>query len=191
MTRWVLALVAGAVVACSTPVSKEPPIPNTGDQRVVETNERTYCVRDLAGRHTFTVLVFFSATCPTVTAHDERVERLARAYVARDVGFYAVASEADVTLEQLKVEARRRGYSFPLVWDAGGALARHLDVRYASQAFVLTRDGSIAYAGSVDSDRRFLHADAKPFLRDALDALLSGAEPEPGDARAYGCALSL
>jgi len=160
-------------------------------EQVVESDEGAHGVGELVAQHAFTVFVFFSATCPTVTAHDARLIALWGAYHPRNVAFYAVASEADVTLEQLANERARRGYPFALLWDRGGRLARQLDVRYASQAFVFQRDGGVVYAGSIDSDRRFLHDDAKPYLRDALDALLDGTAPRAADTAAYGCALSL
>lgn len=159
--------------------------------QVVESSEGAHRVGELVAGHAFTVFVFFSATCPTISAHDARLVALWDAYHLRDVAFYAVASEADVTLEQLADERAKRGYPFALLWDRGGRLARQLDVRYASQAFVFDHEGRVTYTGSIDSDRRFLHDDAKPYLRDALDALLDGSAPPSADTAAYGCALSL
>jgi peroxiredoxin len=186
---WTVAV--GSLFACSTPTAAVPAIASVAAQYVVESDEQAHRVGELAARHDLTVLVFYSATCPTVTAHDERLKQLWRDYTARGVGFYLVASEVTVSRTGLMEAAATHRYPFPLVWDAGAGVARDLSVRYASQAFVLTKDASIAYAGSIDSDRRFLHDDAKPYLRDALDALLSGSTPMPADAAAYGCALSL
>lgn len=185
-----LAFALGWLTACSTPAPTNPRGANLTAQ-VVEPNEQTHVVGDLAARHAFTVLMFYSATCPTVTAHDARLKALWSDYHARNIGVYAVASEADITVETLGREASRRGYPFPLVWDAGGRLARQLNVRYASQVVVLGADASVVYAGSIDSDRRFLHDDATPYLRNALDALLRGFAPAKTDGAAYGCALSL
>lgn len=192
--RWLggaLALGIGCLGACAAQRPTDLAATNVAVHDVVETHEQTYRVGDLAARHAFTVLVFFSATCPTVAAHDARLISLWRKYRDRDVGFYVVASESNVTSKQLTHEATKRGYPFPLLQDPEGRLARRLNVRYASQAFVLERDGNVAFAGSIDSDRRFLHRDAKPFLRNALDALLSGSAAPSADTAAFGCALSL
>lgn len=156
---------------------------------LVDSTGRVYRVGDLLTRAPWTIFVFFSATCPTVAAHDERLRRLWKEFEERDVAWFMIASEAETTLMDLAREQNTRGYPFPLLRDEGGALARTLGVRYASQALILDRDGAVAYAGSIDSDRRFLHADAEPYLQRALAALIDGERPSVIDERAYGCAL--
>lgn len=205
MTRWRRAAVAviwctagcattatGATVpALESSTETRPAAHGVATLRVVAENERTHRVGDLVQGHSWTVLFFFSATCPTVTAHDQRLKALWRDFHAQGVGVYAIASESDMTLSALRREAAARGYPFPLLLDPEGRLARELGVRYASQAFVLGRDAEVAYAGSLDSDRRFLHDDAEPYLANALTALQHGRTPNRADAAAYGCALSL
>lgn len=158
---------------------------------VVDPQGGAHSVGALLTRHSWTVLVFFSATCPTVSAHDRRLIELWREFHPRGVGFVMVASERDANLAQLRNESTRRGYPFPLVWDRDGHLAEVLGVRYASQAFVLNRAGEAVYVGSIDSDRRFLHDDATPYLRDAMAAIVMGQQPASPDGAAYGCALAL
>lgn len=158
---------------------------------VVDTQSRTHSVGDLVSTKAWTALVFFSATCPTVSAHDARLIALWDAVRNHDVGLVMVASERDASLAMLRHESASRGYPFPLVWDRNGQLAAVLGVRYASQAFILSRAGEVAYAGSIDSDRRFLHDDATPYLRDAITAVEQGQRPAPADDAAYGCALAL
>lgn len=158
---------------------------------VVDTRGETHSVGALLSVHAWTAFVFFSATCPTVSAHDRRLIALWDAVRSRDVGLVMVASEGDAGVAMIRDESTRRGYPFPLVWDRDGQLAEVLGVRYASQAFILSRGGEVAYAGSIDSDRRFLHEGATPYLRDAIAALVAGQRPAPAGGAAFGCALAL
>jgi peroxiredoxin len=185
-------------VAACAPSSVEP---STPDQATVQPPLTELVLRDLDGKPhrvsallegaPLSVVVFFSATCPCVSAHDERLSELSRQLNAPDVAWFMVASETDTSLAQLQHEQQKRDYPFPLLLDENGALARTLDVRYASQAFILRSDASVVYAGSIDSDRRFLHEDAQPYLQRALLAAIEGRPVPPGEKAAYGCALQL
>lgn len=182
-----------SVLQCATACAVVPAAPPvaTSDLRLLDADSHTHRVSELLTRAPWTVVVFFSATCPTVAAHDQRLIDLWRAYQGKEVAWLMVASESDVTLAALVEEQKHRGYPFPLLWDTDATFARGLGVRYASQAFILDHEGNVAYAGSIDSDRRFLHDDAEPYLKHALDALLAGSAPPRTPSAAYGCALAL
>jgi peroxiredoxin len=142
-----------------------------------------------AGSAQLTVLVFFADHCPCQAAHDARLRDLYALYHPRGVEVLAVDSETGATPERDAAEAAKRGYPFPLVIDHGGALARRLGAVYATETFVLDRSGTVRYHGGIDSDKRRLHEDAIPFLRDALDDLLAERPLRRTESKALGCAL--
>jgi hypothetical protein len=144
---------------------------------------------ELAGDALFTVVTFFSATCPCQAAHDARLRALFDRYRDRGVRFVAVASELDATPERARAEARRRGYTFPIVIDRGGALAARLGAEFATYTVIVDRRGHVRYRGGLDSDRTHLRDDAEHYARDAIDALVAGHEPKVVEAKALGCAL--
>lgn len=184
--------IVSQLAACTrgtpAPTAPEPPLT---DLVLRDLDGNDHRLNALLERAPLSVLVFFSATCPCVTAHDERLSTLARELNAPHVAWYVIASEADATPAQLQREQQKRAYPFPILHDENGALARALDVRYASQAFILRTDWTVVYAGSIDSDRRFLHEDAQPYLQRALHAAIEGRPVPAGDKAAYGCALQL
>ncbi len=144
----------------------------------------------LVERHDWTVLLFYSDTCPTVRAHDTRVNALARRYAERGVGFYWIDSEHDASPERDRESSQRRRYIFPILKDSHARIADALGARYASHAFLLNANGEVVYSGGIDSDRRFLHPEATPYLANALNRVLAGRKPSLGDERALGCALA-
>jgi hypothetical protein len=73
--------------------------------------------------------------------------------------------------------------------DTGGTLARALGAEYATESFVLDGAATVVYHGGLDSDRKQLHEDARPFLRNALDDLLAGKPLRTAESKALGCAL--
>jgi peroxiredoxin len=138
-----------------------------------------------------TVLFFFADHCPTQAAHDARLRALFALYHPRGVEFFAIDAENQATLDHDATEAAKRAYPFPILLDAGGRLARTLGAEYATETFVVDARGVVRYHGGIDSDRRVLHADATPFLRDALDDLLDDRTLRRPEGKTLGCALQI
>jgi hypothetical protein len=143
----------------------------------------------LPARAPWTVLVFYSPTCHCLEQHGARLHALYDAYHARGVQFFMVDSEVRGSPDRDEAEARRRGYPFPIVRDAGATLANELGATYATYSVVLDAAGRIRYDGGIDSDKNHLHEDATPYLQDALDDLLAGRPPRRAEAKTLGCAL--
>jgi peroxiredoxin len=136
-----------------------------------------------------TVLFFTAWNCPCQAVHDARIRDLYAHYHSLGVDVLAIDSEVGGKVERDKEEATRRGYAFPVLVDTGGALARAVGAEYATESFVLDSTGIVRYHGGLDSDRKQLHDDAQPFLRDALDDLLAGKSLRMAESKALGCAL--
>jgi peroxiredoxin len=153
------------------------------------TDGAAYELRTLPARGGLTVLTFFSAHCPCQRLHDPRLVELAGAYQGKGVRFLSVDSEYGSSLEADRREAKQRGYPFPVLRDEGGRLAKLLDVHYATATVIIDSQGHVRYRGGVDTDRRGLHDDAKQYLKNAIDALLSGREPQPREPKTLGCYL--
>jgi peroxiredoxin len=138
-----------------------------------------------------TVLEFFSAHCPCQTAHDARLRGLASTYGAQGIAFRAVSSEASLDRRGEAEEAAKRRYPYPLVHDQGGALARSVGAEYATYTLVVAPDGRVLFRGGIDSDKRDLHDDARPYLGDALADILAGRPVARPEAKTLGCALQV
>jgi hypothetical protein len=136
-----------------------------------------------------TVLVFFSPRCHCLTLHEPRLKELFERYHPRGVDFVMVDSETDGSAERDAQEAVRRGYRFPIVRDPGARLAEALGAQYATYSVVLDAQGRLRYRGGIDTDRSHLHDDAQPYLKDAIEDLLSGRSPRVAEGKTLGCAL--
>lgn len=145
--------------------------------------------RDLVAAAPYTVFVFVSADCPCLDAHLERLREIATAYRARGVQFVAVDSEVGATTERAAAEAARFELPFPVMIDAGAHLANALGAEFATYTVVVDRSGEVHYRGGIDSDKRRLHSDTIPYLRDALDDLLAGKAPRRAEGKTLGCSL--
>jgi hypothetical protein len=179
----VLQVAAGAALPACAPAH----VPQTPDLSLPGSDGRLHSLRESP----LSVLVFFSPSCAYQTAHDARLAALAEAYGPQGVAFFAIDSESTGSLDRDRAEAARRRYPFPILRDDGGVLARAVGARYSTASVVAARDGRVLYEGAIDSDGLHLHADAQPYLRDAIESALAGRPPKVMRSEAPGCALTL
>jgi len=136
-----------------------------------------------------TVFVFFSPHCHCLDAHERRLRALVDAYGPRGVRFLMIDSEAAGSPEADRIEAKRRGYSFPILSDQGAKLADALGAEYATFSVIADANGRIRYRGGLDSDKVNLHDNANFYLQDALTDLLAGRPPRVAEGKTLGCTL--
>jgi len=149
----------------------------------------TVDVRQLAEGARLTVLVFFSAHCNCLDEHQGRLKALYEQYRPRGVEIFMVDSETGASPERDDVEAKTRGYPFPILADPGARLANRLGAQYATYSVVVDTQGRVLYRGGIDSDKSHLSDDATAYLKDALDDALAGRPPRLAEGKALGCAL--
>jgi peroxiredoxin len=158
-------------------------------QKLAASDGSTYAVPAGEDGARLTVFVFSAWHCPCQAAHDLRLRELYARYHGRGIDFFAVDSEVRGSVAEDAAMAKEHGYEFPVLRDSGAGLARALHAEYATESFVIDRQGVVRYHGGLDSDRKKLHDDAIPLLANALDDLLSGNNPRLAESKALGCAL--
>jgi hypothetical protein len=166
-----------------------PPKTATAPEVVLHSDSADAPLDELVHRGRLTVLLFFSAECPVQKAHDARTRELASLYEAKGVTFAAVVSEAGANLAGERDDARRRGLTMPVLEDRGATLADALGVEYSTHVVLLDRDRRVLYSGAVDADRTHLTDTSERYLRDAIEATLSGGPVKQPRVEALGCPL--
>jgi hypothetical protein len=92
----------------------------------------------------------------------------------------------------MKERARVRGYAFPYVVDAGASqLARAFGATHTPEAFLFDSKGALVYHGAIDDNAEDASKVTRRYLRDAIDAVVSGSRPAVAESRAIGCSLKL
>jgi peroxiredoxin len=180
----VLAFLA-ALAGCAGPAG---PV-HLPDAAFAGSDGATHRLGTIAAGARYTVIVFFAAGCPVQRAHDAQLLSIHAAYRPRGVAVIAVDSEAEASVEDDRAEARARRYPFLILSDPEGRAADALGATYAAYAVVVDAGGRVRYRGGIDSAKSHPSPDASPWLRDALDRLLEGREPDPIETTSLGCAL--
>jgi hypothetical protein len=140
----------------------------------------------------FTVVAMVGTTCPLSRKSGPTLAALEKAYSARGVRFVFVDPSPDETPDELRKWKSELGWSGPVVHDPGHRWVSRLGAVTTTEMWVLDPEGTVRYRGAVDDQYAVGASLPKPrqrFLASALDALLSGKDPETAATNAPGCLL--
>ena len=139
------------------------------------------------------VLVQSCNHCPYVQAWDQRLNAVARDYADRGVRVVAInsndaASHPEDSFEEMQKRAAAQGFVFDYLYDEPQAVATELASERTPEVFLFDRSRQLVYHGAID-DSRDEDAVSQHYLRDALDAVLSGQEPVLSETPPVGCTV--
>jgi peroxiredoxin len=139
------------------------------------------------------VLVQSCNHCPYVQAWEDRLSAVAREYADRGVRVVAVNSNdaenyPDDSFEEMRKRASARGFEFDYLFDEPQAVARELGAERTPEVFLFDNERRLVYHGAID-DNRDETGVSQQYLRDALDAVLSGQDPPLAETPPVGCTV--
>lgn len=139
-------------------------------------------------------VIFSCNHCPYVQAWEDRMVEIQSDYQDRGVQFVAInANDAskypDDDFDSMKTRARVKGFNFPYLHDEGQDVARAYGAERTPEVFLFDADRHLRYHGAIDDSYDDPEAVEATYLRDAIDALLSGKEPEVKTSKPVGCTI--
>ena len=141
------------------------------------------------------VVVFFSCNhCPYVRAWEDRIVQLQADYAAKGVQLIAISSNdaekyPDDSFSKMKERAQEKGFNFPYLYDETQEVARYYDAERTPEFFVFDRARILRYHGAMDDNYEDPTAVTQQYLRDALNAVLAGKDPEVPQTPPVGCTI--
>jgi peroxiredoxin len=141
-----------------------------------------------------TVVYWTCNHCPYALAWHERLLAAARDYADRGVRFLAINSNdaerypADSPEAMRQRVAEEGGWPHPYLYDESQAVAREWGAERTPDVFVLDSSLRLRYRGAPDADYEDPAQNAA-WLRQALDAVLEGRDPDPAETRPVGCTI--
>jgi thiol-disulfide isomerase/thioredoxin len=149
------------------------------------------------------VIVFTANHCPTAQAYDERIAKLHADFAARGAAVVLVSpndplalrldeqgyTDLGDTLEEMKVRARERGWTFPYLYDGGTqAMARKYGPVATPHVFVFDAARKLRFAGRVDDNENPAKARTAE-AHDAIEAVLAGRPVPVETTKVFGCSV--
>ena len=141
------------------------------------------------------LVMFICNHCPFVKHVREGLVRLVKEYQDKGVAVVGINANDSQTYpddspEQMAVEAKQHGYTFPYLYDEAQQVARAYQAACTPDFFLFDADRKLVYRGQLDDSRP---GSSKPVtgrdLRAAIDAVLTG-KPVAGNQKAsVGCSI--
>lgn len=149
------------------------------------------------------LLIFTCNHCPTAQYYEERIKKLVTDYASEDLALVAISpNDPDsVRLDELgwavrgdsfaemKEHAAERDFNFPYLFDGENEeVSRNYGPLVTPHAFLFDADRKLRYVGAIDDSERPQHVTTH-YVRDAIDALLEGKQPEVAQTKVVGCSV--
>jgi thiol-disulfide isomerase/thioredoxin len=195
-----LVLAAGLLLGGATTAAAQPeelplgsPLPSVEGPLVRAEDGAEVPVSDLTGERA-TVFVFWSNQCPWVDKYEDRIAALGEQVRGKGVSMVLVnANDASSfpreSLEASREKAASAGYDAVYVRDPDAALATALGASRTPHAFVFDEAQTLVYAGAVDDSPADASSVSKPYLQQAVEAVLAGESISTADTKAFGCMI--
>jgi len=139
------------------------------------------------------VVMFICNHCPYVKHVNSQLVQLANDYQPKDVTILAIssndiASHPGDAPDKMKEVAKTVGYPFPYLFDETQEVARTYQAACTPDFYLFDGDLKLVYRGQFDDSRPGNNVPVTgQDLRAALDAVLSGDQPDPNQTPSMGC----
>ena len=146
---------------------------------------RIHMLNDYRGR--IVIVNFWSAECP----HSERADREFVKYLkvwGEHVVLLSIASNANEPPEKIASVARQHGIK-PVLMDADHSVAERYEAQTTPHVFIADEFGLLRYRGAFDDVSFRKREPTQPYVKDAVEALLTGNMPKPPRTEPFGCTI--
>ena len=152
----------------------------------------THSFKDLLGNGQAVCYTFLYPGCPMSKIYCPVLNSLADEFGKQGVTFVGVICESEA-IDELEAYKKEFSISFPIFLDANFDVANLLGATVTPESFLVGRDGTIAYAGRIDSRYKVRGvrspAELREDLREAIVDLLGAKPVRIPRLVASGCSL--
>ena len=180
--------------AIAAPVIGEPAPVWSG----TDTNGVTHTLSDFKGKTV--IMEWTNHECPYVVKHYDSGNMQKLQKEATDAGavWVSIVSSAEgkqgaVSAEQgNQIMADKGSNATAKVLDPSGEIGKMYDAKTTPHMFVINPEGTLVYAGAIDSDPSFKQegiATATNYVKAAWEAVAAGTPVEVSSTQPYGCSV--
>lgn len=161
---------------------------------LTDTDGKTFNLADHKGE--VVVLEWFNPGCPYVKKHHEKLDTMAATYGAfKDKGVVWVAINSGAPgkegagLETNKTAKANWKIQYPVLLDETGMVGKMYGAKTTPHMYIINKDGTLAYAGAIDSDSSAGKAGETNYVKQALTQVLAGETVSTPETKPYGCSV--
>ena len=163
------------------------------DIKMLDISGKKVSLDDVKGENG--LLVIFSCnTCPWVIKWEDRYVELAEKYKPKGIGVIAINSnettfKSSDSMDKMKEHAKDNNYNFFYAMDEGSKLAREFGASKTPHVFLFDKNDKLVYRGAVDDNANKARKVKKPYVANAIDAMLTGNDIKYASTKALGCGI--
>ena len=133
---------------------------------------------------------FWSAKCPFVLRYEERFQNITSDYQNQGVTVFAIDSNENEPLDEIKKVAAERKLNYPVLRDPANQVADQFGAVTTPHVYIIDGEGVLRYEGAVD-DQGWAEDNTPKihYVRDALDAVLVGKDVPVTETKTVGCTV--
>lgn len=160
--------------------------------------ENIYKLSDYEGK--WIILEWINYDCPFVKKHydSDNMQNLQKEYMSKDVKWFSICSSAPGKQGHFnsdEISKRMREYkTSPTAYlvDETGKTGKSYGAKTTPHIFIINPEGILIYAGAID-DIKSVNTDdiekANNYVKQVMDAVLSGNQPPVKTTQPYGCSV--
>lgn len=163
------------------------------DIKMLDISGKNISLGDVKGENG--LLVIFSCnTCPWVIKWEDRYVELAKKYKPKGIGVIAINSNemnfgSSDSMDEMKKHAENNNYNFFYTMDEGSKLAREFGASRTPHVYLFDKNDELVYRGAVDDNASKARKVKKPYVANAIDAMLTGDDIKYASTKALGCGI--
>ena len=188
---WVLPLMLlTSAVAGELKIGSEMPL---AEVKMTDVGGKNVSLKDAMGENGLLV-VFSCNTCPWVNAWEDRYISVSKLSQKKGVGMIAINSnegsrENGDGMNDMQARAKKAKYDFYYTVDEGSKLASAFGASLTPHIYLFNNKGTLVYRGAIDDNARRPKKVEKPWLMDAINAMVAGDKINTTSTKALGCSI--
>ena len=175
------------------PIGKPAPESTIKMKNAVDGKLKSVSIADVTGK-AGTLVIFTCDHCPFARGWEGRIVELGNAYLKKGIGVILINANDPSEHEEdgfagMQARAKSANMQVPYVVDETSNVARAFGATVTPEVFLFDRHGKLAYHGAVDDNRKEPDKVQNHYLKDALDAVVSGKPPALPETKSLGCGI--
>lgn len=136
-------------------------------------------------------VIFTCNECPVAKSYVDRLNKIQSDFGKKGLALVAInpSKGESESLAAMRRLAKKSKFQFLYLRDERQSVAKAFGARVTPEVFVLNAKREIAYHGAIDDDRSLKGKAKNHYLRDAIEAVLSGKQPAKTSSRPMGCSI--
>ena len=143
------------------------------------------------------VVIFTCNHCPYAKAWEGRIIDLDKKYKTKGYPVIAISSNdasivPDDDYDHMVAYAKEKGFTFPYLYDETQEVADKYGAMRTPHVYLLEKEKAgliVKYIGAIDNNYKNPSEVTETYLADAIDAVLTGKDPNPSETKAVGCSI--